>query len=141
MKKINLSSNSIGTINPFNPETIPKNDQIKNKGTLSLIYRLNVIYNFIKMNISLRELNITKNPFSEKLSIVSSKKDLELLIKKNANGEIIINDFYSFLVKIKRELLNEEGRNNFVLKFDIGKVLNLNSFTFNYENEYIKDSY
>ena len=143
LKKINLSSNLIGSVNPFNLENIPKNE-INNKGNSTNLNRLIAIYNFIKMNKSLRQLNITKNPLCEKLSINSNDIDIDQIeksLKKDVNGNIEITNFYSLLIKIKREILKEEGRDNFIIKFDLGKDVNLNSFTFNYEKAYIMESY
>ena len=87
-------------------------------------------------------MNITKNPLHSKFTI-STDIDLEYvdkLIEKDKENKIIITGFYSFLMKIKREILNKEEahiRSNFVIKFDIGNQINLDSDTFKYNREFI----
>ena len=67
--------------------------------------------------------------------------DINQLVLKDESDHIIINCFYSFLLKIMQELLkNKEEKNNrgnFNLKFDIGQEINFNSETFPIKEKFI----
>ena len=84
------------------------------------------------------KINITKNPISEIYTIVpEEKKNADTNIKyinKEKNGKIIINGFFSFLIKIRDELLDNEieklGRESFNIKFDCRS--NINKYSENY---------
>ena len=61
-------------------------------------------------------------------------------IIKDKDGQIIINCFFSFILKIKEELLtkeDEKGRKNFNIIFDCGKRFNINFENYNFENNLI----
>ena len=68
-------------------------------------------------------------------------ESISALLKKDDMDHYIINDFYSFIVKIITELLknNDEkvNRGHFNLKFDVGDTININSETFKYHEKYI----
>ena len=107
------------------------------------VYKLRLIYKFIEINKNLIKLSITKNPISCK-SVIStdiSMEEVPKLMSKDDNDHYIINCFYSFLLKIYKELLKtKEEKNNrghFNLKFDIGNDININSETFNYQEKFI----
>ena len=57
-------------------------------------------------------------------------------------SNLIIDSFYSLLVKIKEELsMNKEekiNRGQFIIKFDIDKYINLDSESFDYKEKLIK---
>ena len=102
------------------------------------IYKLRMMYKFIEINKNLTKMNITKNPISEIYTIVpEEKKNADTNIKyinKEKNGKIIINGFFSFLIKIRDELLDNEieklGRESFNIKFDCRS--NINKYSENY---------
>ena len=62
----------------------------------------------------------------------------EKYIKRDNDDNIIINCFFSFLVKIKNELLSREDykidRNEFIIIFDCKSLFNLNSETYPFNN-------
>jgi len=67
--------------------------------------------------------------------------DVTELVVKDESNHIIINCFYSFLLKIMLELLNNKeeknNRGNFNMKFDIGQEINFNSETYPYKEKFI----
>ena len=65
------------------------------------------MYNFIKENKKLNKMNITKNPMSELFTIIPEKNtdSIEKYITKDKEGKIIINCLFSFLLKIRDELI------------------------------------
>ena len=73
----------------------------------------------------MRKINITKNPISEIFTVVpEEKKNADIspkYIQKDEKDNIIINGFFSFLIKIKNELIENEkehsGRESFNVKF------------------------
>ena len=102
------------------------------------IYKLRLLYKFIEENKKLTKLNITKNPIKDKLIIKNEPGGAanfnEDYIKRDNNDNIIINCFFSFLIKIKNELFSKEDykiyRNEFVIIFDCKSLFNLNSETY-----------
>jgi hypothetical protein len=106
------------------------------------INKLRLLYKFIEENKKLVKLNITKNPLKEKLIIKYDPSGAahfsEQYIKMGDDDNIIINCFFSFLMKIKNELLSKEDykieRNEFVIIFDCKSLFNLNSETYPYSN-------
>ena len=141
LEHLYLNKNNIG-----NPEIeikysddLPINEEISG-GNKNLVNKLRLIYKFIQKNISFTKLSITKNPISQFYMIKNfykiNDKDKKDFIIKDDNGQIIINCFYSFLLKINEELLtkeDEKGRRNFYIKFDCGKRLNINSEKYDLE--------
>ena len=139
LEKINLKGNLIGNESIIKFDNLgeePKND--KNR-TLD-IYKFRLIYKFIEKNKNLSKLYLTENPISEKLMIVT--KSEEIAIEKDEQNNIIIDSFYSLLVKIKEELsMNKEekiNRGQFIIKFDIDRYINLDSESFDYKKKLIK---
>ena len=136
LKKLYLNDNNIGCndeIDYKDEEPISKKEYEKD------IYKLRLMYKFICENKNLKLISINKNPISEKNIVmyedIINEEDKEGILIKNKNGEIIINDFYSFLIKIKNEL---KERNDLNIKFDCLYDVNFNSKDFNYESQYIK---
>ena len=136
LKNLSLSSNLIGD-SKFDfkyKDNIP----IKEKKFEKDVYKLRMMYKFIEMNKNLKKINITKNPISEIYTIVPEEsKDADKNTKyiiKDENNRIIINGFFSFLVKIRDELLDKEKENNtresFNVKFDCRS--NINKYSDNY---------
>ena len=106
------------------------------------LYKLRLLYKFIEENKALTKLNITKNPYKEKLEIKNEPGGAanfnEKYIKRDKDDNIVINCFFSFLVKIKNELLSKEDykidRNEFIIIFDCKSMFNLNSETYPFNN-------
>ena len=136
LQHLSLSSNLIGD----SSVTVKYKDniEIKEKKYEKEIYKLRMMYKFIEINKNLTKMNITKNPISEIYTIVpEEKKNADTNIKyinKEKNGKIIINGFFSFLIKIRDELLDNEieklGRESFNIKFDCRS--NINKYSENY---------
>ena len=143
LQKINLNSNLIGGGN--NIDIIDLGDEpiaTKDENKMD-VYKLRLIYKFIEINKNLSQLSITKNPICSK-SVISTDINMDgvsELMKKDNSKHLIINCFYSFILKITTELLtNKEEKNNrgsFNLKFDVGNDINLNSESFNYKEKFI----
>ena len=137
LKYMKLDANKFGNFE--NLESTPE------KLNEELIKMIRILYKFIEKNNNLIELTITKNPFSNYLLIT----DIEINNEENANnfsfnnyvtqdekGNIIINNFFSFLFKIKIEM-NEINKKNkseirptFNIKFDCKNSINNNSSEF-----------
>jgi Leucine-rich repeat (LRR) protein len=139
LEKINLKGNLIGNESIIKFDNLgeePKND----KNRMLDIYKFRLIYKFIEKNKNLSKLYLTENPISEKLMIVT--KSEEIAIEKDEQNNIIIDSFYSLLVKIKEELsMNKEekiNRGQFIIKFDIDRYINLDSESFDYKKKLIK---
>ena len=105
------------------------------------ILKLRLMYKFITENKNLKILTITKNPISKKY-IIKCDQNCEFndeYIKKNDDGSIIINGFFSFLVKIKNELLDRDfyhkDRKGFNIGFDCYYDVNLNSENYPYDSQ------
>ena len=133
LNNLYLNDNKIGNdsdINYRDEEPISKKEFEKD------IYKLRLIYKFINENKNLKKLTLNKNPISEKHRILYEYEELfinenEGLVKK-INDKIIINCFYSFLVKIKNDL---PDRNDFNIGFDCIYDINLNSQNYQYESQ------
>ncbi len=144
LQKINLNDNLIGGSNTINTDNLgPELPIITKEENKMDVYKLRLIYKFIEANKNLSQLCISKNPMNSK-SVISLDVDMEsisALLKKDDMDHYIINDFYSFIVKIITELLknNDEkvNRGHFNLKFDVGDTININSETFKYHEKYI----
>ena len=107
------------------------------------ILKLRLMYKFITQNKNLKILTITKNPISKKYKIKYEENENcennDEYIKRDDNGNIIINGFFSFLVKIKNELLDREDytkdSKGFNIGFDCCYDVNLNSDNYPYDNQ------
>ena len=136
-----LDSNNIGD----NETKINyKNDISINKslsgGNEELVYKLRLIYKFIEKNKFLTKLTITKNPISHQYTKkpIDNPITIKEYIEKDKDDKIIINCLYSFLVKIRDELVKKGdkkiGRTDFNIKFDIQTNVNQNSEDFPLNN-------
>ena len=130
LKHLSLSSNNIGDSKV--DIKFKDNIEVKDKQFSKEIYKLRMIYKFIEVNKNLNKINITKNPISDIYTIVPyDKKDADInpmFINKDQDDKIIINGFFSFLIKIRDELL-ENGDDNtkregFNVKFDCRSNIN-----------------
>ena len=140
LEHLYLSDNKIGinTVYVKYKDDIP----IYNTQYEKDIYKLRLLYKFIEENKALTKLNITKNPIKDKLEIKNEPGGAanfnEKYIKRDKDDNIVINCFFSFLVKIKNELLSKEDykidRNEFIIIFDCKSMFNLNSETYPFNN-------
>ena len=136
LEHLSLSSNKIGD----NKVEIKYKDNlpISENNFIKEIYKLRMIYKFIEINKNLTKINITKNPISDIYTIVpEEKKNADIspkYIVKDKEGNIIINGFFSFLIKIRDELIengkDNTGREGFNIKFDCRS--NINKYSENY---------
>ena len=136
LEHLSLSSNKIGD----NKDEIKYKDNlpISENNFIKEIYKLRMIYKFIEINKNLTKINITKNPISDIYTIVpEEKKNADIspkYIVKDKEGNIIINGFFSFLIKIRDELIENgkenTGREGFNIKFDCRS--NINKYSENY---------
>jgi hypothetical protein len=141
LEHLYLNMNNIGDSNiKINyKDKVPINENIS-KGNTDLVYKLRLIYLFIQKNINLTKLTITRNPLSKKFIVKDKINDDEAnkYIERDENNHIIINCFYSFLAKIKNELLINKDekikRNNCNIRFDCCSNINMNS-----ENYFLSD--
>ena len=137
LQHLSLSSNQIGNrkVQIKYKDDFPVKEQCFSKD----IYKLRLIYKFIEINKNLTKINITKNPISDIYTVVpEDKKNADISNKyierdKDTNN-IIINGFFSFLIKIRDELIENEkehsGRDSFNVKFDCRS--NVNKYSENY---------
>ena len=140
LEKLYLNMNNIGdnSIKINYKDEVPINEKIS-KGNKELVYKLRLIYLFIQKNINLTKLTLTRNPISEMYYIKNEKKNdadkSKDYIERDNNNHIIINCFYSLLVKIRDELLSKEDekvkRSNFNIRFDC--CSNINNDSANYD--------
>ena len=139
LEHLYLSDNHIGNdIDIKYRDSYPIDNKIYEKD----INKLRLLYKFIDENKKLTKMNITKNPIKDKLIIkyepTGAANFNEKYIKRDNDDNIIINCFFSFLVKIKNELLFKEDskiyRNEFVVIFDCKSSFNLNSETYLFNN-------
>jgi len=142
LQKINLNSNLIGGDCTIETADLGANPGSKESNKMD-VYKLRLIYKFIETNKYLTKLYIIKNPICNKSIISKNVKmnDVTELVVKDESNHIIINCFYSFLLKIMLELLNNKeeknNRGNFNMKFDIGQEINFNSETYPYKEKFI----
>ena len=143
IKKINLSDNLIGNSCEIKTKDLGEAPNFCNLDIIPNIFKLRLIYKFIERNKSLSKLYLTKNPMGEKLIIadIEDKSNFQNEIKKDENKNIIIDSFYSFLKKIKDEILINKGEKNnrgqLNIRFDIDKDINLDSDCFDLNKKYI----
>ena len=148
LKNINLSDNLIGNdmVNVEYNDNVPINDGLHEE----LILKLRLLYLFIYENKNLNELIIIKNDIGNKFILVDNKEKANSpweYINKDDKGDVAINCFYSLLWKVKNELMladdeekKDNGRTKFNLKFDCGKIRNLNSEDFQFDKKMISFS-
>ena len=103
-----------------------------------IIYKLRLIYKFIEVNKKLQKLSITRNPISKICKIKdANEEEIKKSIIKDENDKIIINSFYSFLLKIKKELINDRDRTEFNIRYDCMSHINLDLCDFNFDAKLI----
>ena len=133
LNKLYLSDNKIGNNSEIN---FKDEDPISKRDFEKDIYKLRLMYQFIVENKSLKILTINKNPISEKYKVLYEIDEFlnDTEIVNDKNGKIIINCFYSFLLKIKNEL---DDRCDFNIEFDCIYDINLNSQNYPYDRQQI----
>ena len=133
LNKLYLSDNKIGNNSEIN---FKDEDPISKRDFEKDIYKLRLMYQFIVENKSLKILTINKNPISEKYKVLYETDEFlnDTEIVNDKNGKIIINCFYSFLLKIKNEL---QDRCDFNIEFDCIYDINLNSQNYPYDRQQI----
>ena len=133
LNKLYLSDNKIGNNSEIN---FKDEDPISKRDFEKDIYKLRLMYQFIVENKSLKILTINKNPISEKYKVLYETDEFlnDTEIANDKNGKIIINCFYSFLLKIKNEL---QDRCDFNIEFDCIYDINLNSQNYPYDRQQI----
>ena len=144
LKYIKLDANKLG-----NFEELENSPEKQNEECINII---RLLYKFIEKNNNLVELSITKNPLSNNLLIMNIEMNIEEsannfnfknYVTRDEKGNIEINNFYSFLWKIKIEM-NEINKKNkseirpiFNIKFDCKNSINNNSEDFEFNNNYV----
>ena len=132
LNKLYLNDNNIGN----NTKIIYKDEEpISQIEFEKDIYQLRLMYKFICENKNLKILTINKNPISNKYNILYDINEIfqnldDNLVKYN-DDKIIINDFYSFLLKIRNELSDRKDLN---IGFDCVYDINLNSQNYPYDS-------
>ena len=135
LEHLYLNSNKIGNpdINIEYKDNVPIDGKYSTEKDKLLVYKLRLIYSFIEKKSRLTKLTITKNPISEFYSIIPDKDadKSEKYIKRDNNNLIAINCLFSFLIKIRDELIPKDreknGRETFNLRFDCRSNVNKNS--------------
>ena len=143
LEHLYLNSNNIGDMNVAIKYTdnVPIDKIYTTPKAKNLIFKLRFMYIFIKKYNKLTKLTITKNPISQLYTCVQKHNadTSDEYIKRDNNHNIIINCLFSFLIKIRDELLKEEkqnnGRNNFNLRFDCRSNVNRNSDGYPYSDK------
>ena len=145
LQHLYLNDNKIGDVTKEvnYKDDVPIDEKYKNKNEKQLVYKLRLLYQFIQNNKYLSKLTITKNPISEYYTIIPEKNNnadkSDKYIKRDENGNIIINCLFSFCIKIRDELLTKEeekaGRNTFNLRFDCRSNVNRNSDNYPYSDK------
>lgn len=103
-----------------------------------IIYKLRLIYKFIEANKKLQRLSITRNPISKICHIKDDKDEkIRKSIVKYENDKIIINCFYSFLLKVKKEFIKDSDRAEFNIRYDCRSNINLDLCDFNFDEKLI----
>ena len=136
LRSLSLSSNQIGnnTVEVKYRDDLP----IKEVQFTQEIYKMRLMFKFVEINKNLTKMNITKNPISDIYTIVPEEKknadNNSKYIERDINNNIIINGFFSFLVKIRDELVDNKRsnskRDSFNIKFDCRS--NINRYSENY---------
>ena len=137
LEHLYLNDNNIGGEVKINyTDDKPINDTKNSEN----IYKIRLLYDFIQKNKNLIKFNITKNPICEKLEIDyepdGGANTNEKYVKRDSDNKIIINSFFTFLIKIKSELLSKEDykneRKSFIIIFDCQNYYNLDSEMYPY---------
>ena len=140
LEYLNLNNNLIGKI-IYVLEKDEKAIEENKKSYDKLICKLKLIYRFIQVNKNLKLFSITRNPISKIFKIKeSNEEEINKSIIKDENEKIIINCFYSFLFKVKKELndnKDEIKREEINIQFDCRSNINQDLSNFQFDNQII----
>ena len=138
LKIIYMNNNLIGDESEINyKDDIPILERCKNLE--KIIYKMRLIFKFLKLNKNLKLFSITRNPIGNYFQIKenSEKKLLKRLVY-DENNKVNINCFYTFLLKIRDEInYDNPGRKELNIIFDCPLDINKNSNEFNYNENII----
>ena len=138
LKIIYMNNNLIGDESEINyKDDVPILDRYKNLE--KIIYKMRLIFKFLKLNKNLKLFSITRNPIGNYFQIKenSEKKLLKRLVY-DENNKVNINCFYTFLLKIRDEInYDNPGRKELNIIFDCPLDINKNSNEFNYNENII----
>lgn len=138
LKIIYMNNNLIGDESEINyKDDIPILERYKNLE--KIIYKMRLIFKFLKLNKNLKLFSITRNPIGNYFQIKenSEKKLLKRLVY-DENNKVNINCFYTFLLKIRDEInYDNPGRKELNIIFDCPLDINKNSNEFNYNENII----
>ena len=152
LKFIYLDSNKFGAYNRNNINNNNIRDIMYQKNYEKDINNIKLLYRFIAENKSLTQLTMTKNPISHILLVKSIEENVENFsfnqyLTKDENDDISINCFYSFLWKIKIDLIKKKNngenrgenelRSFFNIKFDCDNRFNIYIEDFDFDKSYI----
>ena len=138
LQKITLNKNKFGDFGR-NINYRDEDEVIEiNKNYEKEVYKLRILYKFLEQNKKLDIVSITRNPMSNYFCIKDRMERLNTEYnRKNKNGEIIINGLYSFLLKVKEELVDNKERENLIIKFDCRTKINQESKNFAFDKQFI----
>ena len=138
LKVLYMNNNLIGDESEIKyKDDVPIIERYKNLE--KIIYKMRLIFKFLKLNKNLKLFSITRNPISNYFQIKenSEKKLLKRLVY-DENNKININCFYTFLLKIRDEINHDNpGRKDLNIIFDCPLDINKNSNEFNYNENII----
>ena len=138
LKIIYMNNNLIGDESEINyKDDVPILERYKNLE--KIIYKMRLIFKFLKLNKNLKLFSITRNPIGNYFQIKenSEKKLLKRLVY-DENNKVNINCFYTFLLKIRDEInYDNPGRKELNIIFDCPLDINKNSNKFNYNENII----
>ena len=138
LKVLYMNNNLIGDESEINyKDDVPIIERYKNFE--KIIYKMRLIFKFLKLNKNLKLFSITRNPISNYFQIKenSEKKLLKRLVY-DENNKININCFYTFLLKIRDEINHDNpARKDLNIIFDCPLDINKNSNEFNYNENII----
>jgi hypothetical protein len=138
LKIIYMNNNLIGDESEINyKDDVPILELYKNLE--KIIYKMRLIFKFLKLNKNLKLFSITRNPIGNYFQIKenSEKKLLKRLVY-DENNKVNINCFYTFLLKIRDEInYDNPGRKELNIIFDCPLDINKNSNEFNYNENII----
>ena len=138
LKIIYMNNNLIGDKSEINyKDDVPILERYKNLE--KIIYKMRLIFKFLKLNKNLKLFSITRNPIGNYFQIKenSEKKLLKRLVY-DENNKVNINCFYTFLLKIRDEInYDNPGRKELIIIFDCPLDINKNSNEFNYNENII----
>ena len=133
---LNLNNNLVGGETDITfKDDLPIRDDYKMYE--KIIYKLRLIYKFINLNKNLKIFSITRNPICKLFKIKEYNED-EAKNNIYKDEKIIINCFYSFLLKIKKEIVDvNNGKEKLNIRFDCRSSINQDLNTFKFDKELI----